>query len=300
MSPAAPRLFWGTALAAISLLVSPAASGQAAVADTLPRHRPADTLTPRRGSLVVTLVPDAARAAVHLAASPFRRWDAPKALRVTLSAGAAAAAYLWADGPWNDMVVRQPTSFLRFSRGFSAVGEPLVVGAGIVASGAVAWAAGESRLAEISYLSAQAFGVSMLYCLAAKALAGRARPSESADHRRWHGPRSFFWGHNSFYSGHASALFSVATVLATESSRGWVAPVAYGVAGLAAAARSCSGEHWLSDIVAGAALSHMAARAVVSLHRRRCDGGFVSSPRSITVFPTAIDTRPALGLAARF
>ncbi len=60
---------------------------------------------------------------------------------------------------------------------------------------------------------------------------------------------------HSFPSGHASTSFALAVVLAARWPR--LAPLFYGVAVFIAAGRVVSGSHYLSDVLAGAALGLM-------------------------------------------
>ncbi len=99
-------------------------------------------------------------------------------------------------------------------------------------------------------LSSQAF----------KLLAGRERPYEATS------PGRFRHGGSSFPSGHTTAAFAAAQVLADELPRdqwGWRI-LAYGLASATAYARMDSNAHWLSDTVAGAALGIATGRFVSS------------------------------------
>jgi membrane-associated phospholipid phosphatase len=82
-------------------------------------------------------------------------------------------------------------------------------------------------------------------------------------------------GHHAFPSGHASASFASAAVLAGHF--GWRAGVpAYAVAGFVGWTRIRDRAHWLSDVVFGAAIGTTAGLTVTRGHR----------PRTVTVVPT--------------
>jgi len=94
----------------------------------------------------------------------------------------------------------------------------------------------------------------------------------------------------SFYSGHASVSFALATSAGTVASiRGYrLAPVVWG-AGLGVAAmtvylRLAADDHYATDVVAGAVMGSLAGVAVPLLHRRRTcspDLALAVGPRNI-------------------
>lgn len=94
-----------------------------------------------------------------------------------------------------------------------------------------------------------------------KNLLGRERP----DNWRGDGPFVFngpFHG-NSFPSGHATASFAIASVIANQyRDHKWVPVVAYSVASLTAISRVYDNKHWLSDVVAGAAIGTLVGNLV--------------------------------------
>jgi membrane-associated phospholipid phosphatase len=93
-----------------------------------------------------------------------------------------------------------------------------------------------------------------------------------------HRPRSgspyntFDWSHGieentSFVSGHTSNIFTTATVFATNYKNvKWVPPVTYGVATLVGLSRIYDNAHWASDVMAGAAVGFLSAKAVNALY----------------------------------
>ncbi|HHF51108.1 MAG: phosphatase PAP2 family protein [Candidatus Aminicenantes bacterium] len=62
------------------------------------------------------------------------------------------------------------------------------------------------------------------------------------------------WGYNSFPSGHASMIFSLAGVFSLTVKRNWLRLLLIGLASVIAAARIVVGVHWPVDVLAGAAL----------------------------------------------
>ena len=102
--------------------------------------------------------------------------------------------------------------------------------------------------------------------LVLKEAIGRLRPHESQNDALVFQP---FSAHSSFPSGHASVAFAVATMLAEEHPSWEIRCLAYGAASLVAWSRVRDGEHWTSDVVAGAALGIWAASGVE--HAMRSD-----------------------------
>ena len=73
-------------------------------------------------------------------------------------------------------------------------------------------------------------------------------------------------GGMSFPSGHATQAFAVASVIAAHYDSPWVKVAAYGLAGLVGLARMEQGEHFASDVLAGALIGTAVGNAVVRFH----------------------------------
>lgn len=115
---------------------------------------------------------------------------------------------------------------------------------------------------KVTWGMTEAAGLATVTAFALKYVAGRARPNATTDPNHWRA------GGSSFPSVHAAAAFALGTVFA-ESGEGryrWVTRIlGYGVAGFTAYQRLHHNAHWLSDVVAGAALG--ASTAMFVLHR---------------------------------
>ncbi len=71
----------------------------------------------------------------------------------------------------------------------------------------------------------------------------------------WEGPFEFTTDYTSFPSGHTTTAFAVASVLAHGyKNKIWVGLTSYTVATLVGLSRIHDGEHWATDVLAGAAL----------------------------------------------
>ena len=69
--------------------------------------------------------------------------------------------------------------------------------------------------------------------------------------------------HSSFVSGHAAYSFSVAAVFASAyDGNPFVAPLAYGLAGLSAWSRINDDKHWFTDILVGGAMGVVLGKLV--------------------------------------
>jgi len=95
---------------------------------------------------------------------------------------------------------------------------------------------------------------------------GRARPYQTPGDQDVVRP---FSGNSSFPSGHTALAFGIASAIDRETSARWVPFVVYPLAGLVGWSRLRDGEHWSSDVVAGAALGFWTARKAVDFARRR-------------------------------
>ncbi|MFP5387257.1 MAG: phosphatase PAP2 family protein [Bacteriovoracia bacterium] len=105
---------------------------------------------------------------------------------------------------------------------------------------------------------------------------GRVRPNGTDS------PYDFFEDGKSFFSGHASAAFSMATVIAeVYKDKPLVPYLAYGAAALTAYARMHDNKHWASDVLAGAVAGHL----VTKIFMRAFDKSEGSMPSGLVIVP---------------
>jgi len=97
---------------------------------------------------------------------------------------------------------------------------------------------------------------------------GRSRPDTGAGDDDFH-PFSFGRDHFSFPSGHASNAFAIATTVSRElgDEAPWVPFLAYPIATYTGLSRILDEKHWLTDVVAGAAVGVFSARVIGRLNR---------------------------------
>jgi membrane-associated phospholipid phosphatase len=85
--------------------------------------------------------------------------------------------------------------------------------------------------------------------------------------------------HKSLPSAHTSNAFATATVFATMyKDKSWVPPFAYGMAALVGLSRVYDNAHWLSDVMAGAAVGYLSAKAMIGIDK-------VLSKKGIRIYP---------------
>jgi len=124
----------------------------------------------------------------------------------------------------------------------------------------------DPRVTRTALLGTESVAFAMVGYEALQLTANRPRPSQGADAGTWNGPRGP--RADSFPSGHATAAFAVASVVAEEwQAVPGVAVAAYGLAGLVGVSRITDNAHWASDVVAGAVLGWASGHAVEWLHR---------------------------------
>jgi hypothetical protein len=134
--------------------------------------------------------------------------------------------------------------------------------AGLLAAG---YARHDSYQVSTGLMGALAYGDSLIPDLVIKAITRRQRPSDVPYPEPFTG--TFFNGGksplkgSSFPSGHATAAFSVATVVAYRyRNHKWVPPLAYGLATAIAVSRITTLAHFPSDVFLGSAMGYSVAR----------------------------------------
>ncbi len=88
-----------------------------------------------------------------------------------------------------------------------------------------------------------------------KTVAGRSRPYTN-DGSHFYKPIQFNTAHTSFPSGHSTVAFAMSTVLAERINNTYASIGLYALAGITAASRVYSDDHWASDVFLGAAIGY--------------------------------------------
>ena len=116
----------------------------------------------------------------------------------------------------------------------------------------------------------------------------RARPSQSSS------PYDFGEEGYSFFSGHSSAAFSLATVIAEVYKDKPIVPyLAYGVAALTAYSRMHDNKHWATDVLAGAVAGRLITKIMMrTWENKSTTGGLVVTPLMGSTYGLSVSYTP--------
>jgi len=163
-----------------------------------------------------------------------------------------------------------------FGKRFESGASPALLGAVVVGVFVGGRYVEAPRLRAMSYDMLDAFVVNGVYTLLLKAAVKRERPNGQDN--------------KAFPSGHTSNAFALAAV--AERHYGWKAGVpAYVLASAVGVSRLQRNKHYLSDVVAGAALGYIVGRTVV-----RVNGAPLEGHRGATISVTPLLGRRTRGL----
>lgn len=128
-----------------------------------------------------------------------------------------------------------------------------------------------NRSKSVALNGVKAYLLSGLLVQAPKYLFNRHRPYQGdfPDPYQWDGP---FTGdyYKSFFSGHTTCVFAVATVVASEYKDKPIIPViSYTIAGLSAISRINDNKHWASDVFAGAVFGYAIGKLIYNRNKTR-------------------------------
>ncbi len=144
------------------------------------------------------------------------------------------------------------------ARVLRAGGEPALVfgvAGGLLATGLISGHKDLERSGGRVLASVVTAGVATV---AIKRIVGRFRPADARDQYVFRP----FSGHDAFPSGHATVAFALASSLAEEIQRPWASALLYAGASGTAWSRLNDHKHWLSDVLAGAAVGITAAKVL--------------------------------------
>jgi membrane-associated phospholipid phosphatase len=171
---------------------------------------------------------------------------------------------------WNDSAHRSPSRD-NLARNFAKIQEGTLT-VGNLALWGIARLAKMPAMADITFHAAESVVIGSATAQVIRGPLGRSRPhvtgyEDQYDFHYFRGFREF--AYRAFPSIHTASAFAVATVYTLETKRRapdavWiVAPVAYLLAAGPGISRMYTGQHWASDILAGAFVGTFAAAKVV-------------------------------------
>jgi len=129
---------------------------------------------------------------------------------------------------------------------------------------------GDSKVARIGLQSLETLAIADGLTTLFKVGVGRARPNTTTDSDSF--DSSLDPANNSFPSGHTAHLFGLAGTLHRElRDTPWVPFLVYPVATATAVSRVVGRKHWVTDVVAGAAIGLFSSKVVGRLNAGRVD-----------------------------
>ena len=160
----------------------------------------------------------------------------------------------------------------------SDIGSALAVAPLVI--GGYAWYSGSStgkEFATFTLMFAQAIAIGNGVNLALRSLEIWPRPYMYSGNEKAENAKAEAYG--SFYSGHASAAFTVATftdqwfrtVYPNSPYKNIVRASAFSLAGIECALRVAAGKHYLTDVVAGALIGTGISLGILEIHRNHDD-----------------------------
>jgi hypothetical protein len=217
------------------------------------------------------------------------RWDSKDWFTASLVVGAAIGLYSYDQDiqEWSQRQKGTTTDFLdRVSKPF---GEGMYFLPAIGLLYLYGKASDDGKAERTSLLAMESVLLSGAFAQVLQHATHRYRPTEGR-YDRWDGP-GFSLDHLSFPSGHATAVFSLATVIASEYDNAFVPPIAYTIAGLVSLARIQDNKHWASDVFLASAIGYFTAKAVLFYHQKK-------SP--VRVMPLITGQGAGIGLSYSF
>lgn len=186
----------------------------------------------------------------------------------TLAVAGITAGLIYADPHAMPYFDKHQTNLDDLNDTFDAyitTGEVISVPVGLLTGGYIRH---DQRTVSSGLLCAEAYADSAIVNLAIKAVTRRQRPIDvplngNYSDTFFNGGKSPFHG-SSFPSGHTTAVFSVATVVANRYGRHrWVPYVSYAFATVIGLSRITTIAHWPSDVFLGAAIGYSTSKYVV-------------------------------------
>ena len=161
-------------------------------------------------------------------------------------------------------------------------GNPLYAAAGAAACYAGGLLTRSPGMRETGIELFESVGFAAVTTVLIKEVVGRSRPFTGEGRWRYHGP-TFADEWHSLPSGHSTVAFAAGSVLAERAQSVPAAVLLYSAAAVTAWSRVYQDEHWLSDVVLGAAIGTASGLTVAHLHD--ADRAGAQADGSLTILP---------------
>jgi membrane-associated phospholipid phosphatase len=145
-------------------------------------------------------------------------------------------------------------------------GEGPYLGGFVAGLFAVGQFSGNDGLRRTAWLGVESYLAASVFSTALKFAVGRDRPEVDKGNQSFH-PFATRSSQTSMPSGHATSVWSVATVIADRTDNGFVDAACYGVAFLTSLSRIYVDKHWASDVLIGSAIGYFTAKKICALNR---------------------------------
>ncbi|HEX2694839.1 MAG TPA: phosphatase PAP2 family protein, partial [Acidobacteriota bacterium] len=145
-------------------------------------------------------------------------------------------------------------------------GDGVILGGFVAGLFAVGQFSGNDGLRKTAWLGVESYLAASVFSTALKVAVGRDRPEVDKGNRSFH-PFATRSSQTSMPSGHATSVWSVATVIADRTDNGFVDAACYGIAALTTLSRIYVDKHWASDVLIGSAIGYFTAKKICALNR---------------------------------
>jgi membrane-associated phospholipid phosphatase len=207
--------------------------------------------------------------------SLFTRHDAIVAGALVAGTLAIMPADEWLRGRFTTPSLQGNGTLHTAANDFSLLGDPgtVILSLGTYAVGRIA---GSRTVSSVGLHATEALLLSAAATELMKGVVGRHRPYVLPPDQDEYSPLNGFTGagDTSFPSGHTSAAFALASVIAGEGPVHWphaarfVTPLSYGVATLVGLSRTYKDRHWMSDVAMGALVGEYSGLLVERYNHR--------------------------------
>ncbi len=156
---------------------------------------------------------------------------------------------------------------------------------------AVGYCRESEKLRDAGRTAYEAILLTGITATAMKIIVGRARPYNELDNFHFR-PLNFSDDFQSFPSMHTAMAFTLATVFANKVDSDYAYPIFYALAASVGFARIHLDKHWFSDVVAGAIIGTLSARAILSAEESRIKvtaGGHIEGKQFVPLMQIAVN-----------